>query len=187
MGVPGPGSPGASACLTLGFCSLRSSVGGLLTSMTTCPGSRQGFSPTLQHQSLPAQADVLHCHLVVSSWERAGTCQPTQDGPNTPVAATGPGCRLSGGACPEPCPQVHVLVSHRNQGTGLAQMCLISQPPLPSAPSSGHYYSGAIGKNLETSKGRRLWARKHPVRVCSVTQLCPTLRPSLSMEFSRHE
>lgn len=154
VGGARPRSPGASACLTLGFCSLRSSVGGLLTSYDHLPRKRTGVFPnSATPQSLPAQADVLHCHLVVSSGS-AGTCQPAQDGPNTPVAATGPGCRLSGGPCPEPCPQVHVLVSHRAQELAWPR-CLISQLPLPSAPSSsGHYYSGAIGKSLETEEGQ---------------------------------
>ena len=75
-----PRNPGTSACLILDSCSLRSSVGGLLTSYDPLPRTRTGvFSNSLPHHSLfrpsqgsPgwAQADVLTLPPGGLFWER---------------------------------------------------------------------------------------------------------------------
>ena len=206
VGGARPRNLGTSACLTLDCCSLRSSVGGLLTSYDHLPRKQTGVSPTLCHTAVssgPARAPWAgprwmssHCHLVVSSGS-AGACGPTQDGLSTPVTdCTRPGWNADSARVPVQNPALKCMSQCLTWAQELAlPRCLISHPPLPSASSSPeHYYSGAIGKNLETEmagtsglEAPSMCTLSHLVVSDSASLWTVACQAPVSMEFSRHE
>ena len=206
VGGARPRNPGTSACLTLDCCSLRSSVGGLLTSYDHLPRKQTGVSATLCHAAVssgPARAlwagprwMSSHCHLVVSSGS-AGACGPTQDGLSTPVTdCTRPGWNADSARVPVQNPALkcmsQCLTGHKNwPGPGASSPSL---PYLLLHPLLGTIIQELLGriwrlKMAGTSglEAPSMCILSHSVVSDSAPPWTVACQAPLSMEFSRRE
>lgn len=127
VGGARPRSPGASACLTLGFCSLRSSVGGLLMSYDHLPRKQTGVFP---NSATPVSSGPGGCPtLPPGGLFRERRDMPAHPGwPQHTCGCNRPRMQTQWGSLPRALPSGACLSVSQKTGTGLAQM-----PHLPAS------------------------------------------------------